>query len=113
MRKTVDALDWPWQGGGPEGVATDRFATLATSEITLPAGRWRLRVVSDDGVRLFVDGELELERWDRHAPTEDVVELELDAGLHTFWLEHFEIDGWAWLSFRLEQSGSGDLTQPR
>ncbi len=103
-RKTVDSLDWPWRGGGPEGVAADRFATLATSEVGLPAGRWRLRVVSDDGLRLFVDGEQVIERWDRHAPTEDVAEVDLEAGAHTFRLEHFEIDGWAWLSFRLERA---------
>ena len=48
-----------------------------------------------------------LERWDRHAPTEDVVELDLEAGAHTFRLEHFEIDGWAWLTVRLEQLGTG------
>ena len=102
VRRAFDALDWPWQGGGPEGVATDRFATLATSEVELPAGRWRFRVVSDDGVRLFVDDEQVLERWDRHGPTEDVAELDLEAGTHAFRLEHFEIDGWSWLSFRLE-----------
>jgi len=40
--------------------------------------------------------------WDRHGPTEDVAEVTLEAGRHAFRLEHFEIDGWAWLSFRLE-----------
>jgi hypothetical protein len=96
------SLEFPWQGGGPEGVGGDGFATTATSTVTLPAGRYRARVVSDDGVRLFVDGKMVVERWDRHGPTEDVAALDLTAGEHTFRLVHFEIDGWAWLAFRLE-----------
>ncbi len=37
-----------------------------------------------------------------HSPTEDVAELDLEAGTHTFRIVHFEIDGWSWLTFRLE-----------
>ncbi len=98
----LDALDFPWRAGGPEGVATDRFATRAEATATLPAGRYRLRVVSDDGVRAYVDEKKVIERWDRHGPTEDTADLDLAAGAHAIRIEHFEIDGWSWLSARLE-----------
>ncbi len=101
--RDVDALDFPWRSGGPEGLPPDRFATLATARPTLPAGRYRLRTTSDDGVRLFVDGKRVLERWNRHGPTEDVVTLDLDAGPHDLRVEHFEIDGWSWLALRVDR----------
>ncbi|MGE0192056.1 MAG: right-handed parallel beta-helix repeat-containing protein [Planctomycetota bacterium] len=98
----VDALDFPWRAGAPPGVRADRFATRARTEVDLPAGRWRLRVTSDDGVRARLDGVEVLANWTRHAPTEDRVELELEAGRHVLEIDHMEIDGWAWLEAHLE-----------
>jgi len=92
---------WTWGGGGPEGVGVDRFATQASAEMTLPAGRWELRTVSDDGVRVRVDGALVQEDWTWHGPTEHRTVVELDAGVHRFELEHFELDGYAQLVFDL------------
>lgn len=99
----VDALVFPWRAGSPPGVRADRFATRARTEVDLPAGRWRLRVTSDDGVRVRVDGREVLANWTRHGPTEDQVELDLDAGRHTIEIEHMEIDGWAWLEAHFER----------
>jgi hypothetical protein len=92
-----------WQGRGPhEKVPADHFATVATSKVELPAGKWRIRTVSDDGVRVYVDGKRVIDNWTWHAPTEDAAELDLAAGAHTIRVEHFEIDGWAWLEVHLE-----------
>ncbi|MEZ6006656.1 MAG: PA14 domain-containing protein [Planctomycetota bacterium] len=94
---------FPWRAGSPPGVRADRFATRARTEVDLPAGRWRLRVTSDDGVRVRVDGREVLVNWTRHGPTEDKVELDLEAGRHAIEIEHMEIDGWAWLEAHLER----------
>ncbi|MHC5012766.1 MAG: PA14 domain-containing protein [Planctomycetota bacterium] len=102
LRATHEALDFAWQSGGPEGVPSDAFATLATAEVNVSAGRYRVRSVSDVGIRVFVDETVVIERWDRHGPTEDVAELDLSEGSHTLRVEHFEIDGWAHLGVRLE-----------
>ncbi|MEZ6028081.1 MAG: right-handed parallel beta-helix repeat-containing protein [Planctomycetota bacterium] len=102
-RQRVDALLFPWRAGSPPGVRADRFATRARTEVDLPAGRWRLRVTSDDGVRVRVDGREVLVNWTRHGPTEDKVELDLEAGRHAIEIEHMEIDGWAWLEAHLER----------
>ena len=49
-----------------------------------------------------MNDEQVIERWTHHGPTEDVAEVDLEGGRHTFRIEHFEITGWAWLTFRLE-----------
>jgi hypothetical protein len=96
------ALDLPWRSGAPDGVRADRFATLATTTLDLPAGRYRIRTVSDDGVRVFVDGACVIENWTHHAPTEDHADVTLSDGPHAIRVEHFELDGWAHLSFAIE-----------
>jgi hypothetical protein len=67
----------------------------------LPAGRYELRTVSDDGVRVRVDGKVVQEDWTWHGPTEHKTTIDLAAGAHTFVVEHFELDGYAVLRFDL------------
>jgi len=100
-RQQVPALDFRWQGGGPAGVRPDRFATLAETTVRVTAGRYRIRTVSDDGIRVYVDGKRVTDNWTHHAPTEDVAELTLTAGEHRIRVEHFELDGHAHLEFVL------------
>jgi nitrous oxidase accessory protein NosD len=100
---TLPAIDFHWFAKGPAGVAPDHFGTLATTTLHLPAGRYRLHTVSDDGVRLVLDGRRVIDRWTKHGPTEDVAEVDLPEGAHALRLEHFEIDGWARLGFGIER----------
>jgi len=99
---TLPRLDFRWGGGAPaDGVPADRFATRAETTLKLPKGRYELRTVSDDGVRVRVDGKLLLENWTWHGPTEDRAEVDLAGGEHRFEVDHFEIDGWAVLALEL------------
>jgi hypothetical protein len=83
----------------------DYFATVATTEIELPAGSWKLVLTSDDGARLFVDGEKVIERWDIHGPTDDAYTLKLEKPrLVKLRVEHFENTGWAALALRIERA---------
>ena len=81
-----------------DGVPADHFATVATSRFTLPAGRYLVRVLSDDGVRVKLDGETILEDWTWHPPRKAEVEVTPSGGEHRLEVEHFEIDGHAVLS---------------
>ncbi|HTF88532.1 MAG TPA: NosD domain-containing protein, partial [Planctomycetota bacterium] len=84
-------------------VGLNHFGLIAKSSVKLEQGRYRLVVVSDDGVRVLIDGIAVLENWTWHAPTRDAVELELGAGQHAFELEYFQIDGASALSLDLER----------
>ncbi|MCC7290671.1 MAG: right-handed parallel beta-helix repeat-containing protein [Phycisphaerales bacterium] len=104
--QTLPGIDFKWGGGGvSEKVGADHFATVAQTKVNLPkspTGKWRVRTVSDDGVRVFIDGKQVLANWTWHGPTEDTAEVELPPGEHEIKVEHFEIDGWAVLQVRLE-----------
>jgi hypothetical protein len=58
---------------GGRGFAARWTGTLTPKE----AGEHTFTMVSDDGVRLWVDGRLLLENWTDHAPTEDRARIEL------------------------------------
>jgi hypothetical protein len=85
-------------------IGADHFGLVATTTITLSeGGKYRLSTLSDDGVRVSIDGKTVLENWTWHAPTRDQAEIELAAGAHTLELEYFQIDGALALSIELEK----------
>ena len=61
--------------------------------VDLPPGRFVLRTISDDGVRVWVDGKLVIDRWDVHESIVD--EAPIAAGRHALRVEYFEHVGWA------------------
>ncbi len=115
VRVQMSGLDLAFGAAGPSelpgvpaevraaALGSDRFGTLASTRLHLAAGRWRVESTSDDGVRVRVDGRTLIENWTHHGPTVDSAEVSFDEpGEHAFEVEHFELDGWAVLSLRLE-----------
>mgnify|MGYP003575029124 CR=1 FL=1 len=45
------------------GIKSDYFSARFTSAKRIPAGEYILRATADDGVRVYVDGKLVLDRW--------------------------------------------------
>jgi hypothetical protein len=90
-------LSFDWGAGGPAscGIGTDRFSVRWTRSVSLEAGTWRFSVTGDDGVRLFVDGALKLDKWIEQAPTTYWVDVPLGGGPHLVRLEYFEAGGGA------------------
>jgi nitrous oxidase accessory protein NosD len=113
VRTTVGTLNLPYGGGGPRDVlglgpeapGGNHFGTIAKASLALPAGTWRFTTMSDDGVRVIVDGKPVIENWTWHGPTENegIFGLFEDAEVEIV-VEHFEIDGWAVLELRIERA---------
>ena len=108
ITRQVQSWVSPWGGDKQvrETVGDRRFGLIATTRVDLPAGRYRLSIMSDDGVRVLVDGSSVLENWTWHASTIDDAELDLSEGQHEFTLEYFQIDGASALSLDLEHIGA-------
>ncbi len=102
LKENRDRIDFHWGGGGPTPDAKDHFALVTTTTLTLPAGQWRLRTISDDGVRVYVDKKKVIDNWTWHIPTEDKADVNVSEGPHEFRIEYFEIDGNAQLQFMIE-----------
>jgi len=103
---TVDSIDFAWGSAAPAPeVPPDHFALVASTRLDLPGGKYRLRSVSDDGVRVYFDGKRVIDNWTWHVPTEDTAIVDATAGPHDIRVEYFEITGHAQLQFFLEPLG--------
>ncbi len=94
----------PWAGANAANLpGREHFGMIAKATLPLPKGRWRFNVLSDDGVRLRVNGATVIENWTWHAPMRDegVIDLPQDQACKIE-VEHFEIDGHAVLTLEIE-----------
>jgi hypothetical protein len=62
-------------------------------QAAFPDGAYELVTITDDGIRVWLDDKLVLERWDIHGSTVD--RIPVTAGRHRIRLEYFENTGWA------------------
>ena len=70
-----------------------RWFAEATTSIDLPRGGYTLRTVSDDAIRVFVDGTLVIDNWTPHESA--VNNAPLAAGRHDIRVEYAQVDGWS------------------
>jgi hypothetical protein len=91
-------LNFDWGTGSPDsscGIGVDRFSVRWSRDINFSGGTYRFTVTGDDGVRLYVDKALKLERWIDQAPTTYTVDVWLSEGHHEIQLEYYENGGGA------------------
>ncbi|GIG29048.1 hypothetical protein Cma02nite_16480 [Cellulomonas marina] len=80
-----------WGAGSPPGVGPDEFsARWAGTFGVATAGTYRFTVTADDGVRLWVDDVLLLDRWYTHAVQTFTASRTLTAGSHRVRVEWFD-----------------------
>ncbi|HEV8559728.1 MAG TPA: PA14 domain-containing protein [Actinophytocola sp.] len=86
--------DWGSDSPGP-GIGVNRFAARWTRTLSLAPGEYKFSVRADDGVRLTVDGVLDIDQWIDEGPTTYSAVLPLDGGPHTVRMDYYENGGGA------------------
>lgn len=93
-------LNYNWGSGSPAPeVPNDRFSARWLRYIDVDPGTYRFIVTSDDGVRVWVDDELILDKWEDHAETTFYADHYLSGGHHLIQVEYYENRGMAVASF--------------
>src|SRR5204863_2023628 len=98
-------LDFDWGLKGPDGncgVGVDNFSARWTRTVPFPEGVYRFTVAADDGVRVFIDGQLKFDRWQDQAITQ-TFDAPLTGGNHQIRVEYFEHWGSAVLKLSWQQ----------
>jgi len=91
MTRSDSAIDFDWGEGRPDpSLPANNFSVRWTRTLDLTAGTYRFSTLTDDGVRLYVDGQLEIDKWIDQDSTEWQVDLPLTAGPHTVVMEYYE-----------------------
>jgi hypothetical protein len=73
LTRTDATVNNDWGSGSPAtGINTDNFSVRWTGQVLAPvSGTYSFSTVSDDGVRLWVNGTQIINNWTDHAPTTD------------------------------------------
>ncbi len=89
-------IQFNWGGGSPgPGVASDNFSVRWTRTIDLESGRYRWTTTTDDGVRLWVNGRLLIDKWMDQSSASYSAEIDLPGGPTDVRMEYFENVGGA------------------
>ncbi len=97
-------LDYEWYRPAVAELPQERWAMEATTVVNLRSEATSLRTISDDGIRVWVDGGLVIDRWSPHESAVD--EVPLSPGPHELRVQYYQVDGWAELRVEVVR---GDL----
>jgi uncharacterized protein YraI len=91
------AIDFDWGFGSPDELHLPRsaFSVRWTGTLELPAGSYRFTTSTDDGVRLWVNDQLIINKWRNQAELAFSAEIELPAGRIPVKMEYFNAENQA------------------
>lgn len=90
-------IDFNWGVGSPAWnvVGADQFSVRWTKTMDLEPGRYRWTATADDGVRLWVNGRLLIDKWQDQAATPYTADIDLPGGPTDVRMEYYENVGGA------------------
>jgi hypothetical protein len=85
------SINFDWGFGSPgAGIPVDNFSARWTRYIDVTPGNYRFTATTDDGIRVWVDGQLIIDSWKVQPPTTYSGTLDLGPGHHLVVVEYFE-----------------------
>ncbi len=102
LSRALSRLDFEWYRPQIVEVPLEHWALDATATVELPPGRYQLRTISDDGIRVWVDDRLVIDNWSVHESTVDAAPIE--PGTHRLRVAYFQDTGWTELRVELLRS---------
>ncbi|MET0135045.1 MAG: family 16 glycoside hydrolase [Kibdelosporangium sp.] len=98
-----------WTTAGDFGYE-DFFAAEVTGNVNITqAGSYVFRLLSDDGSRLSIDGNVVIDHDGLHGPDAKDGAVSLTAGYHALRIDHFERDGGQQLTLQWRPPGAADF----
>ncbi|MCS7220955.1 MAG: PA14 domain-containing protein [Anaerolineae bacterium] len=95
VRNDVE-INFNWGLGAPAAnLPADNFSVRWTRTLSLSPGTYRFYALSDDGVRVWLDGELIIDQWHEAPGVTYSAERTLSTEMHTLRVEFFEAQGTA------------------
>jgi hypothetical protein len=107
------SIDFRWGTGAvATGLPADSFSARWSRRVSFDRGAYRFYAWADDGIRVYVDGDLVLDEWrDASADEVSVVDLTLD-GRKALVVEYYERSGEALVKFWWKRVGDWPTPTP-
>jgi lipoprotein-anchoring transpeptidase ErfK/SrfK/LysM repeat protein len=91
LERAEDNLDHDWGSGSPDpAVVADGFSARWMGSFSFAAGTYQFIATSDDGLRVWLDGELIIDSWNDQAATSVHTARTLEQGAHAIRVEYYE-----------------------
>lgn len=101
------AINFRWGTGAPDPrLPVDAFSVHWTRSIQFKGGLYRFSVVTDDGVRVWIDGRLIIDGWKIQPETTYTADVILDPGSHLVAVDYYDDQGIATVNFSFVRLGS-------
>lgn len=91
-------FDWGTKGPG-NGIGGTNFSARFTRQRYFDPGLYRFFAQADDGVRVWIDGVLIIDKWQDQPPTLYTADKQLSAGTHTMQVDYYQHAGAAQVKF--------------
>lgn len=104
------AIDFSWEKSPAPDVPMNDFSARWTGQLTpQESSDYFITTTSDDGVRLWLNGQLIIDNWSDHAPTTDKAKIHVEKGKPIpFKLEFYQAAGGAVLQLGWGKAGAAD-----
>lgn len=103
-------IDFNWGQGAPgPGIPSDGFSARWTRTVAFSEGTYRFNTTSDDGVRVWLDGDLLIDQWHDTSAVTYSAERYVSGGNHALRVEYYDNNQTATIRFwweRLDTSPS-------
>ncbi len=94
LTQEARSLDFDWGMGSPDSrVSNDNFSARWARYIDVTPGDYTFTAISDDGIRVRVDGELVIDAWWEHSAAQFTGTKSLSAGHHLVEVDYYEKSG--------------------
>ncbi|MHC4298421.1 MAG: PA14 domain-containing protein, partial [Planctomycetota bacterium] len=93
LTRTDPQIDFNWSDGAPDdAVGADKFSVRWTGQLEAAfTETYTFYAKTDDGVRLWVEGQLLVDKWTNRSPTEDKGTIDLIAGqIYSVVMEYYD-----------------------
>jgi hypothetical protein len=96
LRRTETSINHTWGAESPAPEVHDNnFSARWTADVNFRPATYRFAATGDDGIRVWVDGDLIIDAWYDHPAETFVADKNLSAGRHHIAVEYYEHRGGA------------------
>ena len=89
--RTDSQINFDWGGGSPDkSLSPGNFSVRWQGNVTFAQGAYTFTVITSDGMRLYIDGNIVLDRWRDQPPYIYTVAQTLGQGNHLITVEYYE-----------------------
>jgi hypothetical protein len=100
-------VNFDWGQGSPSpSLPVDNFSARWTRKVPLENSLYRFHILADDGIRLWIDGQLRYDAWRDQQASDMTVDLSMSKGAHEIRIEYYEHGGDARVHVWWEQISS-------